>query len=366
MNFTINRDTLLKPLQAICGVVERRQSLPILSHVLIVIDEDKLSMTATDLEVEMIVRTSMPNAIPGEVTLPARKFLDICRALPENIEINFNIERDRAVLKAGKSRFTLQTLPASEFPSVDPIANGTTIEIPQKDIKLLIDRTNFAMAQQDVRYYLNGLMLEITETTLRAVATDGHRLSMCEIDAEHPGIEDSQVIVPRKGVMELIKLLDDSDTPATLTVGTNHIKVDLGDQIFTSKLIDGRFPDYQRVLPQGGDKIVESDCQAIVQALSRASILSNEKYRGIRLNLSKDLLQIHANNPDQEEAEEEIEVSYDGDDMEIGFNANYILDALNAVIDEKVRIIFTDANSSCLIQDASSDHCKYVVMPMRL
>lgn len=366
MNFTINRDTLLKPLQAICGVVERRQSLPILSHVLLVIDENKLSMTATDLEVEMIVRTAMQKAVPGEVTLPARKFLDICRALPENIDIQFTIERERAVLKAGKSRFTLATLPAEEFPGVDPIANGSHLEIPQKQLKFLIDRTNFAMAQQDVRYYLNGLMLEITATTLRAVATDGHRLSLCEIPGEYTGIEDSQVIIPRKGVMELLKLLEDSDAPARLTVGTNHIKVDLGEQIFTSKLIDGRFPDYQRVLPQGGDKVVEADCQAVVQALSRASILSNEKYRGIRLNLSQDLLQIHANNPEQEEAEEEVEVSYQGEDMEIGFNANYIMDALNAVVDARVKIIFSDANSSCLIHDAGSDACKYVVMPMRL
>ena len=366
MNFNIKRDTLLKPLQAICGVVERRQSLPILSHVLLVIDDNTLSMTATDLEVEMIVRIDMPDATPGEVTLPARKFLDICRALPEDTDINLSIERERATLRAGKSRFTLATLPASEFPSVDPIQNGITLEIPQNQLKLLIDRTNFAMAQQDVRYYLNGLMLELTASRIRAVATDGHRLSMCELELEHEGIEDTQVIIPRKGVMELVKLLADSDEPVKLTVGTNHIKVDLANEIFTSKLIDGRFPDYQRVLPKGGDKVVTGDCKAIIQALSRASILSNEKYRGIRLNLDKDVIRIYANNPEQEEAEEEVEVSYQGDDLEIGFNANYILDALNAIVDDQVKIIFTDANSSCLIQDANNDACKYVVMPMRL
>lgn len=366
MNFGIQREALLKPLQTVCGVVERRQTLPILSHVLLKTGDGKLAMTGTDLEVEMQAITSLADAPDAEVTLPARKFLDICKTLPENSKIDFKVEGERAIIRAGRSRFTLATLPAEDFPNVDSVTEGTAISVPQKDLKFLIDHTSFAMAQQDVRYYLNGLMLELSSNQLRAVATDGHRLALCDVPAAIDITEPRQIILPRKGVMELARLLEADEAPVEIKVGTNHISLSVGDLVFTSKLIDGRFPDYQRVLPEGCDKNLVADKDVLKQSLTRASILSNEKYRGIRLVLGANALKVFANNPEQEEAEEEIEVSYSAPELEIGFNVNYLMDALTAVDAEKVNIAFSDSNSSCLVTAEGSSACRYVVMPMRL
>ena len=366
MNFSIQRESLLKPLQIVCSVVERRQTLPILSHVLLSVDDGRLSLAATDLEVEMLVSTSADSAAAGEITLPARKFLDICRTVPDGVTLEVRVEGERASVRAGRSRFTLATLPATEFPSVETSSDAVNFNLRQQDLKFLLDHTHFAMAQQDVRYYLNGLLLHVDTDCLRAVATDGHRLALCELSATFAQAEGQQLIVPRKAVMELIRLLEDTEEAAGLEIGSNYLRVTLGDFVFTSKLIDGRFPDYQRVLPKAGDKVVTADRELLKQALTRVSILSNEKYRGIRLQLAENLLRILANNPEQEEAEDEVEVRYDGGDLEIGFNVNYLLDALSAVDNPEVQIDFTDSNSSCLIRSASSEDCRYVVMPMRL
>ncbi|WP_126452039.1 DNA polymerase III subunit beta [Sulfuriflexus mobilis] len=368
MNFTIQREALLKPLQTICGVVERRQTLPILSHVLIQCDGQKLTMTTTDLEVEMVASAMVEACEAGETTLPARKFMDICRTLPEGAKISLAVEGERAILRAGKSRFTLSTLPAGDFPNIEAVADSLNFSLPQRALKSLIDHTAFAMAQQDVRYYLNGLMLELDEGVLRSVATDGHRLAMCEQEADLEGGNARQIILPRKGVTELARLLEEDDTRVKLEVGNNHLRLSINELIFTSKLIDGKFPDYQRVLPQKPDKLLVGERELLRQALARASILSNEKYRGIRLLLDTNALRIVANNPEQEEAEEEIEVEYGYDALEIGFNVNYILDALNTIANDKVQIAFSDSNSSCLITAAgeTAGQCKYVVMPMRL
>lgn len=366
MKFTIQREALLKPLQTVCGVVERRQTLPILSHVLLRTQNGQLSMIGTDLEVEMLASTPLQTSNDAEITIPARKFMDICRTLPENANIELSVDGERAVIRAGRSRFTLATLPAGDFPSVDATTDGTSFSLPQKALKFLIDHTAFAMAQQDVRYYLNGLMLELSPNLLRAVATDGHRLALCETTLELSVVESRQIIVPRKGVMELARLLEDNDTEVKVKVGNNHLTLSVGDLVFTSKLIDGRFPDYQRVLPEASDKFLVADKDTLKQSLTRASILSNEKYRGIRLLLAANKLRIFANNPEQEEAEEEIEVSYTAAELEIGFNVNYLLDALNAITESKVSVGFTDANSSCLITADGSNACRYVVMPMRL
>ena len=366
MNFGIQREALLKPLQTVCGVVERRQTLPILSHVLLKTGNGRLAMTGTDLEVEMQASTVLPDAPDAEVTLPARKFLDICKTLPDDCRIDFTIEGERAVIRAGRSRFTLATLPAEDFPNVDSVNDGVSLSIPQKDLKFLIDHTAFAMAQQDVRYYLNGLMLELSSNQLRAVATDGHRLALCDVSANVDIAEARQIILPRKGVMELARLLENDETPVEVKVGSNHISLSVADLVFTSKLIDGRFSDYQRVLPEGCDKILIADKDVLKQSLTRASILSNEKYRGIRLVLGTNALKVFANNPEQEEAEEEIEVSYSSSELEIGFNVNYLMDALTAIDEDKVSIAFSDSNSSCLVTAENSPACRYVVMPMRL
>jgi len=368
MNFKIQREALLKPLQTICGVVERRQTLPILSHVLLVSDGEQLTLTATDLEVEMIANTKIDKATAGETTVPARKFMDICRTLPDDCIIDFKLDGERAILRAGKSRFTLSTLPAADFPNIDVADDGNKFKIGEASLKSLVDHTQFAMAQQDVRYYLNGLMLEISDKKLRSVATDGHRLAMCEMDADVSSAEPKQIILPRKGISELARLLDGENKDVEIEVGSNHIRIKFDNLVFTSKLIDGKFPDYQRVLPQNSDKNLVLDREIFRQALTRASILSNEKYRGIRLLMENNAMRIVANNPEQEEAEEQVELEYSYDPLEIGFNVTYLLDALNAIATEQVNIALSDSNSSCLITAVGdmAAECRYVVMPMRL
>lgn len=368
MKFSIGRETFLKPLQTIVGVVERRQTLPVLSNILMSVNQNTLSMTATDLEVEMIARIPLENAEPGNITLPARKIVDICKALPDGaqISLSFDAEKGRVTVRSGKSRFNLATLPVSDFPSVDEFTSQFSLDLPQNTLKRLIEKTSFAMAQQDVRYYLNGLLLEVSSGNVRAVATDGHRLAMCMHECDANPAEVIQLIVPRKGVMELVKLLEDSSETVQLQVGSNHIKISLVDFSFTSKLIDGRFPDYERVIPKNSDKHVKAQREPLRQALVRTSILSNEKYRGVRLRLSNDLLQAQANNPEMEEAEEDIDVSYTGESLEIGFNVSYILDALGVINTENIDMKLGDSNSSCVISPESDDSCVYVIMPMRL
>ncbi len=367
MKFTINREALLKPLQLVAGVVERRQTLPVLSNVLMVVDGDHLSLTGTDLEVELVGQVSLDKVYEGgEITVPARKLMDICKSLPENTLIEFYQDDQRVKLKAGRSRFTLSTLPANEFPSIDEEAGSMTFTIGQSRLRRLIDRTAFAMAQQDVRYYLNGMLLEVSQNCLRAVATDGHRLAMCVVDADINQAEKHQVIVPRKGILEMARLLTEGDEMVHITLGASHIRAKTGDFTFTSKLVDGKFPDYDRVLPRGGDKIIIGDRQELRQAFQRASILSNEKYRGIRLILSDGLLKIMANNPEQEEAEEELSLAYNGEYMEIGFNVSYLLDVLSVISGDSVKIILSDPNSSALLEESESGDSTYVVMPMRL
>ncbi len=367
MKFKTQRESILKPLNIVNGVVERRQTLPILSNVYLTINDDNiLSLKTTDSEVELVAKTILDKAQPGEVTIPARKLLDICRTLPEGAEVEISLKNDKVLIKSGKSRFTLSTLPTSEFPGTKNVDNTLQFTVSQKQLKYIIGRTQFAMAQQDVRYYLNGLMLEVSARVLRAVATDGHRLALCDTEVSAEVNEVQSVIVPRKGVMELHRLLADSDDSATVSISNNHIKVEMNDITFVSKLVDGRFPDYARVLPQKVDKIVFADRDQLKQALTRASILSNEKYRGIRLQLTNGEIKALANNPELEEAEEVIDVDYDGADLEIGFNVNYIIDALSAIESTEVQLGFSDSNSSCLIQPKGVDENKYVVMPMRL
>jgi DNA polymerase III subunit beta len=366
MKLSIDREALLKPLQAVIGVVERRQTMPILSNVLLSAKAGGVSVTGTDLEVELIAEVTAEKVdVPGEITIPGRKFLDITRALNEGAKIVLQLDGDRLIIKSGRSRFVLSTLPAAEFPLVDKMEANSRLELAQSDVAYLLDKTQFSMAQQDVRYYLNGLMLETSKTRLRAVATDGHRLALCDIDVQNQEVTHGQVIVPRKGVMELHRLLGSGEN-IQLKIGTNHIQAVVGGIRLTSKLIDGRFPDYERVIPSGPAATLTADKESLRSALQRAAILSNEKYRGVRLELSKDVLRLQANNPDQEEASDELEVSFQGESMEIGFNVTYLLEAIAAVDGNQVEIDFVDANSSCLIRASDGGHARYVVMPMRL
>jgi DNA polymerase-3 subunit beta len=365
MKLTAAREALLKPLQAVIGVVERRQTMPILANVLLVAKDGSVSVTATDLEVELVADAGVQVDSPGEVTVPGRKLLDICRALPEDAEISIAQSGEKLAIKSGRSKFSLATLPAAEFPTVEDIGAGQALTVPQESLARLLDKTHFSMAQQDVRYYLNGLLLETGGSLLRAVATDGHRLALAEVTMEGSDLPDQQVIVPRKGVLELQRLMS-GEGELTIELGSNHVRIQLDGIRFTSKLIDGRFPEYERVIPQDTSNAMSADKALFKGALQRTAILSNEKYRGIRLIIRGSGLVLQAHNPEQEEAEEELEIEYDGEEIEIGFNVNYLLDALGAIESEQVTLAIVDSNSSCLLRDPSRDDCKYVVMPMRL
>jgi DNA polymerase-3 subunit beta len=367
MHFTIQREALLKPLQLVAGVVERRQTLPVLSNVLLVVDGQQLSLTGTDLEVELIGRVMLEEpAEPGEVTVPARKLVDICKSLPNDALIDIRVDEQKVLLKAGRSRFSLSTLPANDFPTVEEGPGSLGFSLPQGKLRRLIDRTGFAMAQQDVRYYLNGMLVEVGSGLLRTVATDGHRLAMCAMETGIDQPDRHQVIVPRKGILELARLLTEPDSEVNIVLGQHHIRATTADFTFTSKLVDGKFPDYERVLPRGGDKLVVANRQTLREALSRTAILSNEKYRGIRLQVNPTMLKVMANNPEQEEAEEEVAIDYNGGALEIGFNVSYLLDVLGVMTTDDVRLTLSDSNSSALVQEAGNDDSSYVVMPMRL
>jgi DNA polymerase III subunit beta len=365
MKLTATREDILTALQSVIGVVERRQTMPVLANVLLSAHDNRLSITGSDLEVELVATSSVTVQQAGDITVPGRKFLDIFRSLPEKTNVTLSTEGERVSLRAGRSRFTLSSLPAAEFPLVEEINAQQTLTLAQGEFRRLIDKTHFSMAQQDVRYYLNGLLLESDGNALRAVATDGHRLALCEMELPGAAKGTHQVIIPRKGVLELQRILGTEGT-IELAVGTNHVRAQIGDIRFTSKLIDGRFPEYGRVIPASPPRKVEADREILRQALQRTAILSNEKYRGIRLTAGPDLLTLQAHNPEQEEAEDQVEVSFKGEEVEIGFNVNYLLDALSAIESDKVEIGLTDSNSSCLITAPGTTHTRYVVMPMRL
>ncbi|MES2604513.1 MAG: DNA polymerase III subunit beta [Pseudomonadota bacterium] len=367
MQFEISREALIKPLQLVTGVVERRQTLPVLSNVMLVLEKGLLALTGTDLEVELIGRVAVENGQDdGEITVPARKLMDICKSLPESALIKFGTEEGKAVIRVGRSRFTLSTLPANDFPSVEESKGSFEIKLGRQLLKSMLDSTSFAMAQQDVRYYLNGLLLEVAPDYIRVVATDGHRLALHTEKMAVGVASKHQVIVPRKGVLELSRLLAEGEDDVSLVIGSNHIRVKTQNFTFTSKLVDGKFPDYDRVLPKGGDKILLGNRNNLKQALSRAAILSNEKFRGIRLMLAKDELKILANNPEQEEAEDVVSVEYQAASLEIGFNVSYLIDVLNVLTTETVQMVLADTNSSVLMQATDGSPALYVVMPMRL
>lgn len=366
MKIVTNREDLIKPLNMLGGVVEKRQTLPILANILINADKEKLKITATDLEVELKTQAAVSESSDIDFTLPARKLIDICRALPENSKISMDVSGEKAIITAGRSRFTLGVLPAKDYPSIEIDGAIKSFKVEEKVLKRLIEKTQFAMAQQDVRYYLNGLLLEMQDGVLRAVATDGHRLAISEEGASQGESDDFQIIVPRKAVLELGRMLEEGDNEVTVEVGSNNVRIIMGDTIFTSKLIDGKFPDYKKVIPAGTDKHVVLNRDVIKQALHRTSILSNEKYRGIRFNFENNNLELLAHNPEQEEAKEELEIDYSGAKLVIGFNVGYLIEVFSAINDDNVILELKDENSSCLIRSEKNEDSRYVVMPMRI
>ncbi|MGH8125214.1 MAG: DNA polymerase III subunit beta [Rhodanobacteraceae bacterium] len=366
MRFSTQREALLRPMQQVVGVVERRQTLPVLANLLVQVKENRLSLTGTDLEVEMRASAVVNASEDGETTVPARKWFDLVRALPDGVEVDVQMKGDRVVMHAGRSRYTLVSLPADEFPTTGDIEVADKVTLPEGTLRRLMERTAFAMANQDVRYYLNGLLLDLRDAELRCVATDGHRMAMSEAALGAASGGNRQLIIPRKGVTELLGLFETGEDAVCIEFSANHIRVRRGDVVFTSKLIDGRFPDYEAVIPLGADKLVQVDREAMRNALQRAAILSNEKYRGVRLEVSPHCLRIIAHNPEQEEAFEEIEAETSVTDIAIGFNVGYLLDALGSLDDALVHLQLRDSQSSCLLRGAANQETQHVVMPLRL
>lgn len=367
MDITVSREALLKPLQAVSGVVEKKQTLPILSNVLLTVKDDNLLLTGTDLEIELIGFVRIESKVSeGSTTVSARKLFDICRTLQEGVALRLTLEKNYLVVRAGESCFMLNTLAAQDFPSLEDSEYAAQFTIKQSQLKNLLNKTHFAMGQQDVRHYLNGTYLDIGQNSIKCVAADGHRLALTSIRDESIGNVEARVILPRKSVLELIRLLaNDSDNDATIHIGDNRIRIVTTDFIFTSKLINAQYPDYNRLIPRG-NVVATGEREMIKQALTRASILSNEKFRGVRFQLENSKLRITANNSDQEQAEEAVPLDYDGSNMEIGFNVAYLLDVVSAIGTKLIRCVFTDPNNGVLIEPADGDESIYVVMPMRL
>lgn len=368
MKLTIQRATLLKPLQMISGVVEKRQTLPILSNVLVRVQNDTLSITATDLEIELIGSVLVDEVLQeGTTTVSARKLLDICRSLPEDATVKISLEGEQLILRSGSSRFVLTTLPAQDFPNVDSGPFVTQFSISESKFRKLIGKTHFAMGQQDVRHYLNGALVDINQGVIKSVATDGHRLAFSSVNEENTKDAKVRVILPRKSVLELIRLLDvNSENEITVCVGENHFRIATTDFTFTSKLINAQYPDYDKLIPRSVENSAVANREGLKQALVGASILSNEKFRGIRLHLDNNQLRVVANNPEQEEAEVMIDLDYKGAGLEIGFNAAYLLDVISAIASENIRWSFNNPNSGVLIEPFEKGDSLYVVMPMRL
>lgn len=374
MKLSIQRDDVLQPLQLVSGAVERKQTLPILANVLLAVKGQVLSVVATDLEIELLGKVELPAAQEDiQLTVPARKFVDICRALPQNIELKLDFDPNarRLVIRAGRSRFTLSTLPASDFPNVEATHfDLAKFTVSRKELGEIFEKTYFAMAEQDVRYFLNGTLVELKQGVMRAVATDGHRLATTFTNSvqfiQAPAEDELQFIIPRKGVLELMKLLKDATAAeVTVAVGANHICVVADNFTFTSKLIEGQFPDYKVVIPTSGDKEILIKHTLLKQALTRVSILSNETYRGVRLYLAEGVFQLYANNPKQEEAEEELEVAYSGADFEFGMNVGYFLDVCNTIsAGSAVRITFSHTAAGALVEEIGDENSQYVIMPM--
>lgn len=366
MKFTIKQDMLNRPLQRVSNIVDRRQTKPILGNVLFDLQGNGLTMTTTDMEIEMQSRATVLEGDEGQVTIPARKLMEICRSLPGDVDLRFSVDEGRVLLRAGRSRFTLSTLPPIEFPNIEISEAQACFELPAGKLKEGLDRTAFAMAQQDVRYYLNGLLMEIHGHGLRFVATDGHRLAISDIVDDIGDMEDQRIIVPRKGVLELGRMLADTEQATEVVLGRNFIHVITGTDSFACKLIEGVYPDYENVIPKTGDKNALCDRETLRQALMRVSILSSEKYRGVKMRFTDSQLILSANNPEHEEAEDELPVEYKGDELEIAFNVTYLIDALTACDGDLVKFNLSDANSCCLIETVPDSRSRYVVMPMRL
>ena len=366
MNIKIDRELLLKPLGNVSGIVEKRHALPILSNLLLESKQGSLRFTATDLEMQISTQVKTELSEEFQITISAKKLFDITRALPESSKIDIQIEEAKVTLKAKKSRFNLQTLPAQDYPVMTKeVDDAVELKLPQKKFKALLKQVDFAMAQQDIRYYLNGLLIEIKEKNINIVGTDGHRLSFTSTDLNTSG-QQAQVIVPRKTIVELVKLLNDTEDPVEIVFSKNQVGFKFSDINLITKVIDGKFPDYSRVIPEGHGNSFNINRSLLLDSMLRASILSNDKYRGIRMVIEDNNLKLVSNNSEHEQAEEELEIDYKGDKIDIGFNVTYLIDVLTNIQSDQLTIAFNDSSSSCLVTIPNNEKYKYVVMPMRI
>lgn len=367
MKFTINREKLLDPLQLACGVLERRQTVPILSNLMLTLHNNELVVVGSDQEVEITVSISDVEMVEaGEITVPARKFLDICRSLPEGADLVASLEGNRLAVESGRFSSHLATLPVAEFPDIDVGDYEVSIALSVPDLERLLQRTSFAMAQQDVRYFFNGVLLEVEGSLVRFVATNGQRLATSFVTT--PDLGHHQFIIPRKAIGELNRILGEGEGEGedgiTLNFTANHMQVERGGVTLITKLIDATYPDYSRAIPTGGDKVLIADRKFLKEALSRTAILSNELYRNVRLMIRPGKLDMHANNPQQEEAEESLEIEYNGESLEIGFNVSYLIEALSVMKGEQIRMTLSNPGSACLIEDMDDSESLYVISPM--
>lgn len=366
MKFIVERNKLMKPLQKVNGAIHNKPILPILNNILLQVKNGFLFLTTTDLEIEMVATIFLKEIYEqGSITVSARKLFDICKNLSEDSVIIFSLEEEKMIIHSQRSKFILSTIPAVNFPNLHQWQKKIEFTLQKSKFKILLESTQFSMACQDVRYYLNGMLLEIKNKILRTVTTDGHRLSICSIIIDEL-LTNNSVILPRKCVHELLRLINNIHDNLIIQIGSNNIKFNFENFTFTSKLIDGDFPDYQRVLPKQLNKRMEVNCDLLKKSLTRAAILSNETSRGIRFNINSNQLMITTHNREQEELEEILDVQYDGDDLEISFNVNYILDVLNHIKCSNIRLLFSDANSSVHIEDTLNKNFIYIIMPIKL
>ena len=361
------RDTLLRPLQIVSGIVERRHTLPILANILIRKDGERVSFLSTDIEVQITTHADVGSGSEATaITVAARKLLDILRALPDSTDVSLSLANKRMTVQSGKSRFALQTLAAEEFPTVAQAEHfNAKVTLPQKTLKHLFNMVHFSMAQQDIRYYLNGLLLVVDGKNVIAVATDGHRLAFCQVETDQD-FPRQEVIIPRKTILELQRLLEDLENPVDLEIANNQVKLTFADIELISKLVEGKFPDYTRVIPKGYKNNFTIDRVTLLQSLQRAAIMTSDKFKGVRCIVAPGSMKISSTNADQEEAVEEMEIDYGGDSIDIGFNVTYLLDVLNNLKCDNINIALGDANSSALITIPENPDFKYVVMPMRI
>ena len=373
MKLTIERAALLRTLGHVQSVVERRNTIPILSNLLMRAEDGALAVTATDMDLTIVEKTSAEVATPGAITAPAHTLYDIVRKLPDgaDIRIDGGGESGQLMVSAGRSRFTLQSLPAEDFPDIGADEGGVRFAIAAGHLRKIVDRTRFAISTEETRYYLNGIFLHAAKAeggaqVLRAVATDGHRLAKVELPAPEGAAEMPGVIVPRKAVGELRKLVDDTDEEVDVALSDTRVRFAFADVVLTTKLIDGAFPDYERVIPAGNDKVLEVECADFAKAVDRVATIATEKSRAVKLSLATGKLTLSANSPDSGSAEEQIEVSYDADPLEIGFNARYLLDIAQQIEGQAARFIMADAAAPTVVRDAADPDALYVLMPMRV